>query len=99
MSLNRYEQAIFSYWEQQPDERRHWQAKVADATRGLEQPVEMARVLERDLWQYLVERSQQVAALRGMAASRVSLLNLAELMIRLWGPMPKPRKPAAGAGD
>ncbi len=95
MSLNRYEQALFSYWEQQPDERRHWQAKVVDATRGIGVPVEAARALERELWAHLVERAPHVPALRSLgigATQRVSLLNLAEHIIRLWGPVPKPKK-------
>ncbi len=94
MSLNRYEQTLFDYWEKQPDERRHWQAKVVELTRGLPQPGEVARTLERELWYHLAERSPHVPALRGMAESRVSLLNLAEYLIRLWGPVPKPRKPS-----
>jgi hypothetical protein len=95
MSLNRYEQAVFIYWEQQPDERRHWQAKVVEATRGVGLPVEAARALERELWSYFVERSANVPALRSLgvaATQRVSLLNLAEHIIRLWGPPPKPKK-------
>lgn len=102
MSLNRYEQALFSYWEQQPDERRHWQTKVAEMTRGREVPVEIARGLERELWDHLVERSPHVPMLRSLgvgAAQRISLLNLAEYIIRLWGPPPKPKKsgtPPAG---
>lgn len=97
MSLNRYEQTLFDYWEQQPDERLHWQAKVVDLTRGLGTPVEAARGLERELWDYFAERSQHVARLRELNSGgirRVSLLNLAELVIRLWGPAPKPRKPS-----
>lgn len=96
MSLNRYEQTLFSYWEQQPDERRHWQMKVADMTRGLAVPVEIARPLERELWDHLVERAPHVPALRALrinASQRVSLLNLAEYIVRLWGPVPKPKKP------
>ena len=31
MSLNRYEQTMFNYWQRQPDELRHWQTKVAAA--------------------------------------------------------------------
>lgn len=98
MSLNRYEEALFSYWEKNPDERRHWQAKVTDATRVASQPGEAARTLERELWDHFVERSAHVPALRELGASglrRVSLLNLAEHIIRLWGPPPKPRKPAS----
>jgi hypothetical protein len=58
----------------------------------------VARGLERALWDYFVERTAQVPALRalhGTATLRVSLLNLAELMLRLWGPLPKPKRPSA----
>jgi hypothetical protein len=101
MSLNRYEQTLFDYWEHALDERRHWQAKVTDLTRSAAQPPgELARVLERELWDHLVERTPHVPALRNLhapGAARVSLLNLAEYLIRLWGPPPKP-KPAAPRG-
>ncbi len=96
MSLNRYEQSLFAYWEKQPDERRHWQTKVADLTRTTGQPGAAARTLERELWEHLVERCEHVPALREMGAGglrRVSLLNLAEHIIRLWGPTPKPKRP------
>ncbi len=96
MSLNRSEQALFAYWEKQPDERRHWQAKVSNiALTG--RPGDMARTLERELWEHLVERSAHVPILREFGAGglrRVSLLNLAEHIIRLWGPPPRPRNQA-----
>lgn len=98
MSLNRYEQTIFDYWDRAPDERRHWQTRVAELTRGAAVPVELARGLERELWGYLTERSAHVPALRDLRleeVGRVSLLNLAEHLIRLWGPPVKPRKAVA----
>ena len=96
MSLNRYEQAIFDYWERQPDEKRHWQRKVVEATARAGGDAAVARGLERELRAYAQERSAHVAALRelGGLAARLSLLNLAEHLIRLWGPLPKPRSPA-----
>ena len=100
MSLNRYEQTLFHYWESQPDERRHWQAKVAEMTRGSGAPGEVARTLERELWEYFLERSPHVPRLRELNAGglpRVSLLNLAEHVIRLWGPPPKPKKSPGAA--
>jgi hypothetical protein len=54
-------------------------------------------MLERELWEHFVERGPHVPALRELGAvglRRVSLLNLAEHIIRRWGPPPKPRKPA-----
>jgi hypothetical protein len=98
MSLNRYEQAVFDYWEQHTDERRHWQAKVTELTRAAVPAGELARALERELWDYLVERSQHVPVLRDLrleGVRRVSLLNLADHVIRLWGPPPQLRRPAA----
>lgn len=94
MSLNRYEQAIFDYWDKQLDERRHWMGKVAEMTR-MQSAAEAARPLERELWEYFVERRQHVPQFRDpglQGLARVSLLNLAEHAIRLWGPPPKPRK-------
>jgi hypothetical protein len=98
MSLNRYEQTMFDYWERNPDERRHWQAKVVDLTRDLDAGGDQARALERELWGYLLERSQHVPSLRDLrleGVRRVSLLNLAEHIIRLWGPPPKIKKPSS----
>jgi hypothetical protein len=100
MSLNRYEQTVFDYLMASPDERRHWQGKVSEAARRMEGAGAVARALERDFWDYFVERSQHVVPLRNLNAGglrRVSFLNLAEHALRLWGPPPKPRKPAAPA--
>lgn len=98
MSLNRIEQTVFDYWERQPDERRHWHDKIFAATRaGGPAAGELARTLDRELRDYVAERTPHVPALRNLgpdAGSRVSMLNLAEYLIRLWGPPPKPRKPA-----
>ncbi len=99
MSLNRYEQTMFNYWQKQPDELRHWQAKVVAAALITAGPGEVARSLERELWEYFVDRSEHVAIFRELSpggVQRVSLLNLAEYVIRLWGPPPKPKKPRSG---
>ncbi len=96
MSLNRYEQAIFDYWQREPDERRHWQSKVADAARRPGEADATVRATERDLWDYLEERRPHVPALRALlppGSGRVSLLNLAEHLFRLWGPPPKSKPP------
>jgi hypothetical protein len=92
MSLNRYEQAIFDYWEKQIDEHRHWKTKVTEIARN--QPtVAAARSLERELWDYFIERREHVPQLGGLQnMPRVSLMNLAEHLLRLWGPPPKTRK-------
>jgi hypothetical protein len=97
MSLNRYEQTMFNYWQRQPDELSHWKTKVMAAAKIVAEPGEIARSLERELWDYFVERSQYVPAIRDLVGigglRRVSLLNLAEYVLRLWGPPIKNRKP------
>ena len=97
MSLNRYEQTLFNYWQLQPDELNHWKTKVVAVGKNSAEPGVIARSLERDLWDYLVERSPHVPAIRELSGQgslrRVSLLNLAEYVLRLWGPSMKIRKP------
>jgi len=96
MSLNRYEQTLFNYWMSQPDELRHWQSKVIAAALQNAVPGEVARNLERDLWDYFAERSEHVPLLRELSPGglrRVSLLNLAEYVLRLWGPPVKKKNP------
>jgi hypothetical protein len=99
MSLNRYEQTIFNYWQTQPDELRHWRTKVIAAAQLAAGPGEVARSLERELWEYFVERSQYVPLFRDLGTGglrRVSLLNLAEYVLRLWSPSTRTKKPPAG---
>ncbi len=97
MSLNRCEQTVFDYWQSHPDERSHWRSKVNEVAQNQAgSPVEMARRLERELWEYFIERTRHVAPFREVNAGelrRVSLMNLAEYVILLWGPPPKPKNP------
>jgi hypothetical protein len=94
VSLNRYEQAIFEYLQSHPDEGRHWENKVSTrAARG-----ELAAsTLADELWDYVRERAAHTQPFRDWAArggvQRTSLLNLAEYLIRLWGPVAPKRKP------
>jgi hypothetical protein len=95
MSLNRYEQTMFDYWAKAPDELRHWQSKVVTADKTTTEPGEAARVLERELWSYFTERADHVPAFRELnsgGSRRVSFLNLAEYVLRLWSPPIRPRK-------
>jgi len=95
MSLNRYEQTVFDYWEKQPEERRHWQAKVTAVAHSSAEPGDVARALERELWGYFLERCEHVPRFRELGThgiKRISLLNLADYLLRLWGPPPKPKK-------
>ncbi len=96
MSLNRYEHTLHRYLETHPDEWRHWRGRVMEVAKRSAGVGENARGLERELWDYLAERSTQVPELRDLHADgmrRVSLLNLAEYLLRVWGPPPPPRAP------
>lgn len=97
VSLNRSEQLTFDYVQSQPEERRFWVDKVR-ATGASADPHAAAARLDAELWEYYRERAGVVPKFREMAAreglARVSMRNLAELLLRLWGPPPKPRRPA-----
>lgn len=96
MSLNKYEQTLFDYIDRHPEERKYWHGKLQEASRRPGDQAGLARELEREMWDYYTERSQQVAVLRDLNAGglrRVSLLNLTEYLLRVWGPPPRPKKP------
>lgn len=98
MSLNRYEQTLLTYIEHHPEEGRFWRQKLQELVgERAGDTLGAAGDLERALWEYYVERSQQVAALRDLNTGglrRVSLRNLADYLLRVWGPPPKPKRPA-----
>ncbi|MBI3884951.1 MAG: hypothetical protein HY302_04385 [Opitutae bacterium] len=99
MSLNRYEQTVFDYLGSHPDELRHWRMKVAEAAAQPREAGELSRSLERELWLYFEERAQHTPVFRQLTAGgvrRVSLLNLAEHLLRLWGPPPKAKRGGPG---
>jgi len=97
VSLNRSEQRIFDYLSAQAEERQFWMGKVQKIAREEVDDFGAARRLEPELWHYYLERAGVVPSLREVAAreglQRISMRNLAELLIRLWTtPRPKPRK-------
>jgi hypothetical protein len=104
VSLNRYEQTLYDYVKSHPDERQYWQDKVrallvesGDPSRGISR-------LDAELWRYFQERSAVSAAFgvaeRGAPSGRISMKNLAELLVRLWTEprTVKPAPPGADAG-
>ncbi|MFA6961505.1 MAG: hypothetical protein WC205_12190 [Opitutaceae bacterium] len=96
MSLNRAEQMVFDYLQQQPDEKRHWQHKVTGISSRARDPHSAALELESELWLYYEERSAVASPFREVAQReglcRTSLRNLAEYLLRLWAPVKvKPR--------
>jgi hypothetical protein len=98
MSLNRCEQRIFDYLQSHREERQYWQTKVQTVSSGATDEFAVVKRLEMDLRHYCEERSGYVPALKEAARSegggRTSMKNLAELVLRLWGP-PKPAKKEA----
>ena len=106
MSLNRFEQLVFDYLRGHADERQYWQDKVrmiVTQSRSLHQA---AAQLDGEFWRYFEERSGSVPTFKKMMGSpaprRVSMTNLAELLIRLWTePKPAQAKPPSAdlSGD
>lgn len=91
MSLNRAEQMVFDYLQQNADEKRHWHGKVSGVSARARDPHIAAIELEDELWRYFEERSAVASPFREAAQReglrRISLRNLAELLLRLWAPV------------
>jgi hypothetical protein len=91
MSLNRAEQMVFDYLGENPDEKRHWHDKVTRISADARDPHAAALELEGELWRYYEERSSVASpfreAVQREGLRRVSLRNLAELLLRLWAPV------------
>jgi hypothetical protein len=95
MSLNASEQMIFDYVQAHPDERHYWVEKVQKTSRASVDDFEAARLLDADLWRYFEERSGVASPFKELAQRqgirRTSMKNLAEYLLRLWGP-PRAKK-------
>ncbi len=93
MSLNRSEQMVHDYLQANPDEQRHWQGVVRATAERERDPHAAAAALDHDLWAYYQERAGVVSPFREEAAReglrRISMRNLAEYLLRLWGPARK----------
>lgn len=97
MSLNRSEQLVFDYLQQEPEELRYWQDKVRATARREADEHAAAAALARDLWAYFEERAGVAAPfkdfVRHQGLQKTSMRNLAELLLRLWvEPKPKTKK-------
>ena len=98
MSLNSSEQRVFDYLQSHHEEGAFWREKVRTAAVRTPDEHAVAGRLEIELWRYYEERSAQVSSFREVARreglQRISMRNLAELLLRLWSePRPK-KKPA-----
>lgn len=93
MSLNRSEQMVHDYLQANPDELRHWQDVVRATAKKERDPHAAAQSLDYDLWAYYQERASVVSPFREEAARdglrKISMRNLAEYLLRLWGPVRK----------
>jgi hypothetical protein len=104
MSLNVCEQRIYDYLQGHRDEGRHWREKIRTAAARETDERALAGRLDIELWNYYEERSAVVAdfrepSIRG-GVRRMSMRNLAELLLRTWvDPRPRRRRePTAEAG-
>jgi len=99
MSLNRTEQLLFDYVQRHPEERQHWSGKVLSLAARIPDVHLAATALETELWRYYEERSQVSEPFRSLVRreglQRISLRNLAEYLLRLWGPPPRAKRRAA----
>ena len=100
MSLNRCEQRLFDYLQSHVDERQHWQQKVQTLAKIAGDDHAAAARIASELWRYYEERSAVAAPFKEAAVheglQRISMRNLAELLVRLWTePRPKKKKPDA----
>ncbi len=103
MSLNQTEQTLFAYLESHVEERQFWQAKVRELMSASRNDPAVAAALAGELRRYRDERGSagalplQVHERKGLELS--GFLNLAEHLMRIWGP-PRPLRPAGRpAGD
>ncbi len=99
MSLNRSEQMVCDYVEENPEERRFWVDKVTAVAAREADEHQAAATLAEELWRYFEERAGVVAAFQE-AANRAglgptSMRNLAEYWLRVWV-APRPNKRSAG---
>jgi hypothetical protein len=90
VSLNRREQQLFEYIGANRDERQFWENKVRVFDAKSPDRAEVARLIESELWRYFLERSAVVPIFKEAAEReglrRMSMLNLAEHLMRIWLP-------------
>ena len=97
MSLNRCEQRVFDYWQGHATERQFWQEKVRGVAKATGDDYVAAARLDAELWRYYLERSAVVPVFRDAllheGTQKISMKNLAELVLRVWlEPRPKKKR-------
>lgn len=87
MSLNRYEQLLHDYIESLPEERRFWLERVLEVEQSNRRRETAALILNAELWEYFEERSRhepEFAQVFDAGGGKLSMLNLAEYLLRMW---------------
>lgn len=95
MSLNRYEQLLYDYIGSWPEEERFWRDRVLEIANGNSRRESAALSLNAELWDYFEERARHETELQqvvSVSRSKLSMLNLAEYLLRMWGPVAPARK-------
>ena len=96
MSLNRSEQMMCDYVEQNPEELRYWNDKVKATAAAEHDRHHAAGLLAEELLGYFEERAGVIASFGEMMASSgispANLRNRAEYWLRLWAPPPPKKK-------
>jgi hypothetical protein len=91
MSLNRVEQVLFEYIQHHAEEGHFWQAKVREVMQKNENDQVAAKGLAEELWRYYEERCRVIPLFHEISAreghQRISLRNLTEHLMRIWGPI------------
>lgn len=103
VSLNRSEQQLYDYVQKSPEERRHWEYKTRILAANTPDVHEAARLLDAELWQYYLERAGVLPefkrAVQREGTRRISMKNLAEYLLRLWGPVRVAKRPPDERGS
>ncbi len=103
MSLNRTERILFDYIGNHVEERQFWQGKVRDLMSGSRDDPASSAALAGELRRYCEERSRvgalpaQVIDDKGLG--RFGYRNLAEYLMRIWGPVRPARPTDHSKGD
>jgi hypothetical protein len=103
VSLNRAEQILFDYVERHAEERHFWQGKVRDLMSTTEDSFSVSAQLALQLTAYWHERrgvgSLPAGVESGKDLALISFRNLAEHLMRLWGPTRAHRPPVRAGGN
>ncbi|MFL3657805.1 MAG: hypothetical protein ACJ07L_07105 [Opitutales bacterium] len=93
MSFNRYEQLLYDYIDRNDEEKRFWEGRVVEIGRQGGRLEGLVLGLNNQLWDYFEERARFDPVLRDLrfhdGEPKISMLNLSEYLLRMWGRLPK----------